>query len=141
DGRPVVTAGDWNRNDQVIAFNPSYFAPYAYRVFASMDHAHDWLALIGPGYRDNFAATASRLGTGGTASRPPDWVGIDRADGALVPLPSRSGRPSSYGYDAARTWWRVALDLRWGLDGRARAFLDQAGFLRRAWLRGDLGSV
>ncbi|HET7092082.1 MAG TPA: hypothetical protein VFI22_01355, partial [Thermomicrobiales bacterium] len=32
--------------------------------------------------------------------------------------------------DAARTYWRVALDLRWSNDGRADAFLRQAGFLR-----------
>jgi hypothetical protein len=34
-----------------------------------------------------------------------------------------------YSYDAPRTYWRIALDLNWDADGRAAAYLSQAGFL------------
>ena len=47
-----------------------------------------------------------------------------------MPLPFDTLDTTRYGYDAARTYWRVALHLRWNGDGRARAYLTQAGFLQ-----------
>ena len=47
-----------------------------------------------------------------------------------MPLPFDTLDTTRYGYDAARTYWRVALHLRWNGDGRARAYLMQAGFLQ-----------
>ena len=41
-GKSYLTAGDWAPGEQVIPLNPSYFAPYAYRVFAEADPGHDW---------------------------------------------------------------------------------------------------
>lgn len=129
-GAPYLTGGDWGDPTPVLALNPSYFSPHAFHVFKEVDPEHDWLALIDAGYRVLFDVTAAGLGRDASAGLPPDWVGIDGATGALVPLPSIRADTSRYGYDAARTWWRIALDDRWNGDGRARAYLLQAGFLR-----------
>jgi endo-1,4-beta-D-glucanase Y/4-amino-4-deoxy-L-arabinose transferase-like glycosyltransferase len=130
DGRPYLAAGDWATRGDVVALNPSYFAPYALRIFAEADPAHDWAGVIDTGYETLFAAASSALGGARSAGLPPDWVGLDRATGTLVPLALEQKDTTRYGYDAARTYWRVALDARWSGDGRATTFLQQAGFLR-----------
>jgi endo-1,4-beta-D-glucanase Y/4-amino-4-deoxy-L-arabinose transferase-like glycosyltransferase len=130
-GRPYLAAGDWAAGQQSVALNPSYFAPYAFHVFAEADPAHDWLGLVDSSYRVLFDASVAPLGAERSAGLPPDWVSLDRATGELVPL-RLDGRADTtgYGYDAARTYWRVALHLAWTGDGRARSYLEQAGFLR-----------
>ena len=62
-------------------------------------------------------------------SRRTGW-GSTAPPASRCPCACRSGDTTRYGFDAARTYWRVALDLRWTGDGRARAYLSQAGFLR-----------
>jgi endo-1,4-beta-D-glucanase Y/4-amino-4-deoxy-L-arabinose transferase-like glycosyltransferase len=130
NGTPYITAGDWVRGAPVIAVNPSYFAPYAYHIFQEIDPSHDWLGVIDSGYRVLFDASAAPLGAARSAGLPPDWVGLDPGTGALGRLQLDRGDTTLYGYDATRTWWRIALDLRWSGDGRAEAYLRQAGFLR-----------
>jgi endoglucanase len=130
DGVPYVTAGDWAGAGPVVALNPSYFSPYAYRVFREVDPEHDWLGVVDSGYRMLFAASAAPLGGDRSAGLPPDWVGLDRASRELVPLQLGKGDTTRYGYDAARTYWRVALDLRWTGDGRAETYLRLAAFLQ-----------
>ena len=128
-GVPYLTAGDWDAERSAIALNPSYFAPYAYHVFAAADHTHDWPAVITSSYQVLFASAASPLDSSQTDGLPPDWVGLTPT-GDLIPLETNAEDTTTYGYDAARTFWRVALDWQWSGDGRAQAFLQQAGFLR-----------
>lgn len=130
DGRPYITAGDWASGSDVVAINPSYFAPYAYRVFQAADPGHDWKQVIDTGYEVLFEAAKATYGDARSAGLPPDWIGLDRASGAPVRLELPSRDTTQYGFDAARTYWRVALDYRWSGDGRAESFLKQAGFLR-----------
>lgn len=129
-GKPYLAAGDWATAGPVIALNPSYFAPYAYRVFAEVDPGHDWRGLIDTSYQVLFDASKSSLGGGQSAGLPPDWVGLERETGALIPMQLSGEDTTRYGYDAARVYWRIALDQRWSGDGRAAAYLNQAGFLR-----------
>jgi hypothetical protein len=98
-------------------------------VFAAVDAGHDWAGLIDSSYRLLFAASSADLGSSQSAGLPPDWVGIT-PDGTLVPVDLARGDTTVYGYDAARAFWRVALDLEWWGDGRARTFLENGGFLR-----------
>jgi endo-1,4-beta-D-glucanase Y len=132
-GKPFLTTGDWVTagHGQVVPFNPSYFSPYAYRVFRDVDPEHDWTSVIDSGYESLFAASRSTLGGERSAGIPPDWVGIDAVSGEPSPL-RLEGKPDTtvYGYDAPRTYWRIALDQQWSGDGRADAYLRQAGFLR-----------
>jgi endo-1,4-beta-D-glucanase Y/4-amino-4-deoxy-L-arabinose transferase-like glycosyltransferase len=130
DGRPYLAAGDWATAGEVVALNPSYFAPYAYRIFAEVDPSHDWLGLVDAGYELLFAASSDALGAEQSTGLPPDWIGLSRETGELVPLSLDERNTTQYGYDAARVYWRLALDARWFGDGRATAFLEQAGFLR-----------
>jgi endo-1,4-beta-D-glucanase Y/4-amino-4-deoxy-L-arabinose transferase-like glycosyltransferase len=123
-------AGDWAPGLDVLAINPSYFSPYAYHVFQEVDPGHNWLGLIDDGYRMLFDTSASVLDSQRSAGLPPDWLGIDRASGQVTSLGVDAQQTTAYGYDAPRTYWRVALDLRWNGDGRAAAYLTQAGFLR-----------
>jgi len=132
-GRPYLAAGDWATQGDILALNPSYFAPYAYRIFkeADPDPRHDWWGVINTGYEILPTASNAALGAARSAGLPPDWIGLDRATGALVPLPLSGNDTTRYGYDAARTYWRIALDLRWSGDGRADSYLRaNAGFLR-----------
>lgn len=129
-GQPYLAAGDWATQSGTAAVNPSYFAPYAYRVFVEADPGHDWRGLIDTGYRLLFDVSAAPLGGAKSAGLPPDWIGLDRTTGAFVPLKITQDNPTRYGYEAPRTYWRIALDERWSGDGRAKAYLSQAGFLR-----------
>jgi endoglucanase len=128
-GKPYLTAGNWATSGPVLAINPSYFAPYAYHIFAEVDHSHDWLGLADTSYAVLFNASSATLGAARSDGLPPDWVGLDSGTGQLVPLPGQ-GNTTVYGYDAPRTFWRIALDKRWTGDGRAQAFLDLAQFLQ-----------
>jgi len=132
-GTPYLTAGNWAEGEAVVALNPSYFSPYAYRAFAEIDPQHDWRGLIDSSYRVLFEASSSTLGADRSAGLPPDWVGLDRTTGQLVPLRFQqddASRYTRYSYDASRAFWRIALDGQWSGDGRATAYLNQAGFLR-----------
>ncbi|SRR5579884_524617 len=128
-GGKYVTAGDWTSGQRVIAINPSYLAPYAYRIFQAADSAHDWQAVIDTAYRTLAAVSAHPLDARAAAGLPPDWVGLDRTTGQLTPLQSPAEYTTNYGYDAPRAFWRVALDLRWTGDARARAYLQEAAIL------------
>lgn len=130
NGAPYLAAGNWATSQPIVAINPSYFAPYALRVFAEVDPARDWRGLIDTGYRALFESSAALLGSERSSGLPPDWVGLERASGRFVPLRFNQDDTTRYGYDAARTYWRVALDSRVSGDGRAEAYLRTAGFLQ-----------
>jgi endo-1,4-beta-D-glucanase Y len=133
NGQPHLVAGDWAARERgrVLALNPSYFSPVAYRVFKEVDPDHDWWEVLNTGYRTLFAASEASLGASKSAGLPPDWVGLDRVSGELVRFyHPRFADTTRYASDAARTYWRVALDRRWTGDGRADAYLRLAGFLR-----------
>jgi endoglucanase len=140
-GVPYLTAGDWATEDDIV-LNPSYLSPYAYRVFAEVDPEHDWYGLIDSSYDVLFDSSGAALDTETSAGLPPDWVGLDAATGELSAVEISGEDSSNHGYDAARTWWRVAVDLAWSDDGRAQAFLEQAGFLADEVKRnGSIGAV
>jgi endoglucanase len=132
DGEPVLVANNLERDDPVrVLVNPSYFAPYAYRVFAKVDPDHDWTGLV-----DNSYALLQRLSTqpldaGRSVGLPPDWVYLNRHDGEF----SEVAEPltTDYGYDALRTPWRLALDARWNGEPRARQLLEQQSSLADRW--------
>lgn len=129
DGTPYVVGGDWAADSNVLAINPSYFAPYAYHIFQEVDPDHNWLGVVDSGYQVLFNSSADTLGSDRSAGLPPDWVGLDRTSGSMTPLSLGSDPTTAYSYDAPRTYWRIALDQRWDNDGRAAAYLAQAGFL------------
>lgn len=86
--------------------------------------------MIQSGYDVLFDASKATFGADRSAGLPPDWVGIERATGNLAPLKLNNRETTNYGFDAARTYWRVALDAHWYNDGHASTYLQQAGFLK-----------
>ena len=133
DGRLVLAADDLQRLDgERVIVNPSYLAPYAYRVFAQVDPEHDWTALVDGSYALLRDLQDQPLDAATTAGLPPDWVSIDRRTGRYRAVsPEQTTR---FGYEAIRLPWRLALDHRWYGEERARALLDaQDDVLARAW--------
>ena len=133
-GRPYLTAGNWApQNPDGPVLNPSYLAPYEYRIFAAVDRSHPWIQLVTTSYDALEACTGAPLE--GTPGRlPPNWCGIDLSTAA--PHPARGfNRPNDYGYDAFRTFWRIDLDAQWNREPRALAYLRSQTFLLEEWRR------
>jgi endo-1,4-beta-D-glucanase Y len=142
-GRPFLAAGDWAaaQSQPGPVINPSYLAPYAYRIFAGVDGEHDWSTLVTTSYDVLNMCTAAPLQEGRTIGLPPNWCAVDRTNGAIVSFPTIAGA-DDYGYDAFRVMWRVALDERWFDSSRAHAFLSSMDFLRSQWHQhGHLAAV
>ena len=133
-GQPYLTAGSWAPSVKKPgpAIDPSYFAPYEYRVFAQLDPHHAWNKVIDTSYR--LLTQCSRLPLAGTRSAglPPNWCAVSPSTGQAVSNPKMTGA-ELYGYDAFRTMWRVALDWQWNHEARARSYLLGSTFLRNAW--------
>ncbi|MDV3352924.1 glycosyl hydrolase family 8 [Leptothoe sp. LEGE 181152] len=88
--------------------NPSYAAPYAFRLFAQVDRRRDWMELVHTSYRMlEESAKISELGL------PSDWFLLHSEAPHYRKLPASAPLRSIYGFDAYRVWWRVALDLTW----------------------------
>lgn len=102
-----------------VYLNPSYFAPYAFRLFAQIDTNHNWQSLVDSSYQLlEQSDSISAIGL------PSDWVILDRTSGSLQPA-NAAPLQSIYGFDAYRVWWRVALDSAWFNEPRARSYLQQ----------------
>jgi hypothetical protein len=87
-GRRVLVAGNWARGDATHdpVVNPSYFAPYAYRIFAEADPRHNWLELVDTSY-DILARIRADARFGGAAGLAPNRLALAPARGALRPAP------------------------------------------------------
>lgn len=135
-GRRVLVAGSWARgeagNDAVV--NPSYFAPYAYRIFAEADPRHSWLDLVDSSYAI-LAQVRADARFGGPAGMAPNWLAIDPASGALRPATQFGNYAGEFSFDASRLPWRLAVDWLWFGDPRARAALDGLDLPERAYER------
>jgi endoglucanase len=134
NGMNVLTAGNWAATQQSPGpvINPSYFAPYAYRIFAREDTAHPWTSLVDSSYTLLDRCTAATLDGTTSAGLPPNWCAIARSTGQIVSFPQIPGA-DNYGYDAFRVMWRVALDAVWNHEQRARDYLNRHDFLRSRW--------
>ncbi|AFY53316.1 endoglucanase Y [Rivularia sp. PCC 7116] len=109
------------KDSSSIILNPSYFAPYAFRLFAQVDSERDWLSLVDSSYEvleDSRHISAVNL--------PSDWVVLDAKTGKYRPLPNDSLLSSAYSFDAYRVWWRIALDASWFNSTRARNYLESS---------------
>lgn len=123
DGTPQLLPGPqdafWPQPDTLI-LNPSYFSPYAYRLFAQIDPDHDWQGLIDSGY-----AMLTESADLSTAGLPSDWVAYNPMTGTYRALNNEFGLTSRYSFDAFRVWWRLALDASWFHEPRASAYLKR----------------
>ncbi len=133
-GKRYLLAGDSLCKGDTCRLNPSYYAPYAYRIFARYDRAHDWTGLIDNSYFVLDAASALTQ-----THLPPDWIEIDARSGRLT-LPA--GKDSAFSYDALRVYWRVAMDWELFQDERAQAYLRRTlPALTDRWRQGTIPAV
>ena len=100
--------------------NPSYIAPAYYRLFADVDteNAEFWKTTA---MKANYAlleANSAEYSTG----LFDNWSDA-----------SGKGLDGNYGYDAARTPWRLAQDFYWFGEEKAKTMLDKLG----KWVSGN----
>ena len=131
NGQPTLASNDIERNNtESILINPSYFAPYAYRIFAKVDPAHDWNGVVDSSYSLLAMSSDAKLDMKSSSGLVPDWARLDRTTGTLTADTTLS---TTYGYDAFRTPWRLALDYRYNKEPRARQILEKFSRLQSDW--------
>ncbi|MEA5597939.1 glycosyl hydrolase family 8 [Rivularia sp. UHCC 0363] len=116
-------------NSSTIYLNPSYFAPYAFRIFSQVDPKRDWLSLVDSSYEileKSLSLSAVNL--------PSDWVALNTANGEFQALPSSRKIETLYSFDAYRVWWRVTLDAVWFNSSPAKSYLQKSTqHLQQLW--------
>ncbi|MCC5642238.1 glycosyl hydrolase [Nostoc sp. CHAB 5824] len=116
-------------NSSTLYLNPSYFAPYAFRIFAQVDPRHDWLSLVDSSYQvlENSAKLSS-------VGLPSDWVALNTKTGKYQTLPASSTLKSLYSFDSYRVWWRLSLDATWFNSPQAQRYLvTSTQHLQKLW--------
>lgn len=134
-GRRYVVAGPWARGDGFDDFdqpivNPSYLAPYAYRIFAEADPGRPWDELVHSSY-DLLYAIAGEPAVGGYHGVVPNWVMLDPETAKPMPAPEGLFRAREFSFDASRVYWRLALDWAWFKDNRPNELITDFGLPRR----------
>jgi len=124
-GKNYLVAGNWAKGGDKLILNPSYFAPYAWRIFADVDKAWDWNSLIDPAYEVLNNSGKEKLNRGYAVGLPPNWVALNKANGQLE-SPSFPGLNTDYSFDAIRTPFRIALDYKWFNEPRALDYLTNS---------------
>lgn len=133
-GRPYLASNNLEKNSQAPAIiNPSYLAPYAYRVFAKIDKSHDWNALVGSSYDLLDRSIDSNLDKGSTAHIVPDWIALNKTNGDIAAVQNAPNLTTNYGYDAMRAPFRIALDYEWNNEPRAKQTLSKLSFFKQQW--------
>lgn len=125
-GKRYIVAGDWVKWKKEIITNPSYLAPYAYRIFATADTSHDWKKIVDTSYDIIYRCSKSSK-----AYLPPDWCRLNRK-GEVV-LPDISDKNGDTSYSAFRVYWRLALDYAWFKEERAVTYINKNSFLVNYW--------
>ncbi len=87
----------------------SYHTPAFFRCFAEVTGNSDWDKLADDTY------TLLNNGANPTTGLIPDWQSLDGGQAS-------GGRNHSYGFDACRVPWRIALDYLWNGNEKAKAW-------------------
>src|SRR5207253_583920 len=70
-----------NKDDLIV--NPSYFAPYAFKIFKQYDPQDDWNALVDNSYTVLNNSMNMQLDKNSTVNLPPNWIIINRKTAAI----------------------------------------------------------
>jgi len=127
-GRRYLLAGDSLCKREICRINPSYYAPYAYRVFAEFEGDSDWTRLVDSSYY--LLNTASSFAN---TRLPADWVQLNTKTGEIS---RASEKESAFSYDAFRVFWRVELDRQLFREPRADQYLRESlSWIGAEWQR------
>lgn len=134
NGQPLMAADNIEKtaSANVVIVNPSYFQPYAYRLFAVYDKADNWSALVNNSYLFMAKVSAAKLGSPVSDGLPPNWVAVNRYDGRLSKT-ANQGQNTHYGFNALRVPWQFALDYAWFHDPRDKQLLAGFSFIGKQW--------
>lgn len=136
--KPYLVSNNVEKNaPQTVVVNPSYFAPYAYRIFAKIDPEHPWMKVVDTSYDILKRSIEEPLDKATSAGLPPDWIFLDRRTGAILPA-SGNNLTTDMSFDALRVPWRLAIDWKWNAEPRAKEVLDQMHFLKNEWRNNSL---
>jgi endoglucanase len=117
---PFLLPGAWadqRAEGRGLVLNPSYLAPASYRLFYRATADQRWLRLASSAY--DVLETVCESSASGAAV--PDWVRWWSSN-RWSPEGPDGGRSS---WDAVRVPWRVATDLMWFDEPRARRVLSR----------------
>lgn len=131
-GQPYLTADELEKNSPAPVINPSYFAPYAYRLFAGVDKSHPWQQLATNSYQVMHDASQQQLDSSSSDNLPPDWIKLNRQTGQLM-ADTTPSHDTNFGYDAFRAVWRTALDYQWNHAADAENTLASFSRLTDFW--------
>jgi len=110
----LLPGDDWRGQN---VFNPSYFAPHQYRIFAEVTGNSGWFKVIERGYEIVFASLNAQNGNRENGLVPA-WC---NAEG--TPVEAFPGALTNYQYDSARLPFRIAQDWAASRDPRALEYL------------------
>ncbi len=107
-----------NLTDELIALNPSYYAPSHFKLFYEVSADNRWIQLSDTTYDllERLLVSPGKLKNRGLI---PDWIAVDK-QGKIRTLP---GKPVIYGWDAVRVPLRIAADFYLYNDQRALSIL------------------
>lgn len=134
NGVPYLASNNLEKDSRsAIIINPSYLAPYAYRIFAKIDKTNDWQKLVDSSYDLIGRSMSEKLDKSETANIIPDWIAMDRNNGTLYAVQNAPNLTTNYGYDAMRTPFRLALDYKWNNEPKAKQTLEKMNFFAKEW--------
>jgi len=121
-----LVSGPITQRSNRLLINPSYLAPYNYKLFAKIDPAHNWNQLASDSY-----TLLAKIQSNSKAGLISNWVTVE-ANGDITSasdiIPENA---DTYGYDAFRVNWRMAEDSN---DSRARDILIKfVNFYQSEW--------
>lgn len=118
----------FQRENQII-LNPSYLAPYSFRLFTQVDPDRDWMSLVRSSYQ--VLEQSAQLSA---VYLPSDWVALDVQTGQYAPVTNSDPLVSQHSFDAYRVWWRVAWDAIGFNAPEATDYLRRhLGYLQQTW--------
>ncbi len=106
---------EWRPN----VFNPSYFSPHQYRLFAEISGNRGWLKVVDRGY-ELVEASLNEASGNRKNGLVPAWC-----DARGVPIEAFPGAETNYQTDSARLPFRLAQDYAYYRDPRARAYVEK----------------
>lgn len=131
DSYRVLMPGVNQTSSTKTEVNPSYFSPYAFRLFQKYDDTNDWNCLIDSSYY-YLNQVMSKTETG----LPPNWFLIEGAQNGGQIVLEDSPR-SDFSYDAIRVFIRVYLDYIKTGDKRSLPILEKSRFFIERWNTND----
>ncbi|MHB8443293.1 MAG: glycosyl hydrolase family 8 [Patescibacteria group bacterium] len=120
-----VIAGDWAKNSNSYILNPSYLAPYQYRVFAFVDPSHDWNNIVNTSY--TVINNCSMLNNN-HIYLPVNYCIINN-DGRF----NKSNISTRFALDAYQVLWNAGLDYYLNNSKQAYNYLEKTTFFINQW--------